>query len=462
LISRYTRPEMGRIWNEDNRFRTWLAVEVAATEALADAGLVPKDAAKAIRERADFRLERIQEIEAEVRHDVIAFTTAVAEIVGPHARWFHYGLTSNDVVDTAQALLIAQASAIIAEDLERLAEVLKRRAWEFKDTPQIGRTHGVHAEPITFGFKLANWYSETQRNIERFKAAAEGMRVGKFSGAVGTFAHLSPELEEKICARLGLKAADISSQVIQRDRHANYVATLAVMASTLDKIATEIRHLQRTEVREAEEFFSEKQKGSSAMPHKRNPVTCEQISGLARVVRANAQAAFENVPLWHERDISHSSVERVILPDSTTLIDYLLQKTTNLIDTMLVYPARMKANLDSTRGLVFSGQLLLDLVEHGVSREDAYRLVQGHAMRAWKEDLDFHDLVVHDKNITDQVPTKQIEQAFDLRRQLRNIDKIFARVFKEKKQAGPTLPQPRGRAATLVRSGKKSKTRRSA
>jgi len=453
---------MGRIWNEDNRFRTWLAVEVAATEALAEAGLVPKDAAKAIRERADFRLERIQEIEAEVRHDVIAFTTAVAEIVGPHARWFHYGLTSNDVVDTAQALLIAQASAIIAEDLERLAEVLKRRAWEFKDTPQIGRTHGVHAEPITFGFKLANWYSETQRNIERFKAAAEGMRVGKFSGAVGTFAHLSPELEEKICARLGLKAADISSQVIQRDRHANYVATLAVMASTLDKIATEIRHLQRTEVREAEEFFSEKQKGSSAMPHKRNPVTCEQISGLARVVRANAQAAFENVPLWHERDISHSSVERVILPDSTTLIDYLLQKTTNLIDTMLVYPARMKANLDSTRGLVFSGQLLLDLVEHGVSREDAYRLVQGHAMRAWKEDLDFHDLVVHDKNITDQVPTKQIEQAFDLRRQLRNIDKIFARVFKEKKQAGPTLPQPRGRAATLVRSGKKSKTRRSA
>jgi adenylosuccinate lyase len=453
---------MGRIWSEDNRFRTWLAVEVAATETLAEAGLVPKDAAKAIRERAGFRLERIQEIEAEVRHDVIAFTTAVAEIVGPHARWFHYGLTSNDVVDTAQALLIAQASAIIAEDLERLAEVLKRRAWEFKDTPQIGRTHGIHAEPITFGFKLANWYSETQRNIERFKAAADGMRVGKFSGAVGTFAHLSPELEEKICARLGLRAADISSQVIQRDRHANYVATLAVIASTLDKIATEIRHLQRTEVREVEEFFSEKQKGSSAMPHKRNPVTCEQISGLARVVRANAQAAFENVPLWHERDISHSSVERVILPDSTTLVDYLLQKTTNLIDTMFVYPARMKANLDSTRGLVFSGQLLLDLVEHGVSREDAYRLVQGHAMRAWKEDLDFHNLVLQDKNTTDRVPAKQIEQAFDLRRQLRNIDKIFARVFKEKKAVGPSLPKSKGRTATLVRSGKKSKTRRSA
>jgi adenylosuccinate lyase len=462
LIPRYTRPEMGRIWSEDNRFRTWLAVEVAATETLAEAGLVPKDAAKAIRERADFRLERIQEIEAEVRHDVIAFTTAVAEIVGPHARWFHYGLTSNDVVDTAQALLIAQASAIITEDLERLAEVLKRRAWEFKDTPQIGRTHGIHAEPITFGFKLANWYSETQRNIERFKAAAEGMRVGKFSGAVGTFAHLSPELEEKICARLGLRAADISSQVIQRDRHANYVATLAVIASTLDKIATEIRHLQRTEVREAEEFFSEKQKGSSAMPHKRNPVTCEQISGLARVVRANAQAAFENVPLWHERDISHSSVERVILPDSTTLVDYLLQKTTNLIDTMFVYPARMKANLDGTRGLVFSGQLLLDLVEHGVSREDAYRLVQGHAMRAWKEDLNFHDLVLQDKNITDRVPAKQIEQAFDLRRQLRNIDKIFARVFKERKPVRPSLSKPKGKATVVVRNAKKSKARRSA
>jgi len=447
LIPRYTRPEMGRIWSDENRFQTWLAVEVAATETLAEADLVPKEAAKAIRERAGFRLERIQEIETEVRHDVIAFTTAVAEIVGPHARWFHYGLTSNDVVDTAQALLIGQASAIIAEDLERLAEVLKRRAWEFKDTPQIGRTHGIHAEPITFGFKLANWYSETQRNIARFREAAEGLRVGKFSGAVGTFAHLSPELEEKICARLGLKAADISSQVIQRDRHAHYLATLAVIASTLDKIATEIRHLQRTEVREAEEFFSEKQKGSSAMPHKRNPVTCEQISGLARVVRSNAQAAFENVPLWHERDISHSSVERVILPDSTTLVDYLLQKTTNLIDTMFVYPERMLSNLQSTRGLVFSGQLLLDLVEHGVSREDAYRMVQSHAMRAWKEDLDFRRLVLKDKNITRRVTIKQIEHAFDLKRQLRNINKIFARVFRDQKTAaGKQRGQARRRA----------------
>jgi adenylosuccinate lyase len=427
---------MGRIWNDENRFRTWLAVEVAATETLAEAGLVPNDAAQAIRKRADFRVERIHEIEAEVRHDVIAFTTAVAEIVGPHARWFHYGLTSNDVVDTAQALLIMQASQLIAEDLKRLAETLERRAWEFKDTPMVGRTHGIHAEPITFGFKLANSYSETQRNIARFTAAAEDMRVGKFSGAVGIFAHLTPELEEKICARLGLKAAAVSSQVIQRDRHAHYLATLAVIASSLDKIATEIRHLQRTEVREVEEFFSEKQKGSSAMPHKRNPVTCEQISGLARVVRSNAQAGFENVALWHERDISHSSVERVILPDSTTLTDYLLNKTTHLIETMFVYPERMRSNLESTRGLIFSGQLLLDLVEHGVSREEAYRLVQGHAMRAWKEGLDFHQLVLADKEITSRVPRKQIEYAFDLDRQLKNVDKIFARVFRKKGKDG--------------------------
>ena len=438
MIPRYTRPEMGRIWSDENRFRTWLTVEVAATESLAEAGLVPKDAAKAIRECADFDLERIQEIEAEVRHDVIAFTTAVAEIVGPQARWFHYGLTSNDVVDTAQALLVGEASAIIAQDLGQLAEALERRAWEFKDTPMVGRTHGVHAEPITFGFKLANWYAEVQRDIARFENAAEDMRVGKFSGAVGTLAHLSPELEEKICARLGLKAAAVSSQVIQRDRHAAYLATLAVIACTLDKIATEIRHLQRTEVREAEEYFSEKQKGSSAMPHKRNPVTSEQISGLARVVRSNAQAGFENVALWHERDISHSSVERIIIPDSTTLVDYLLQKTTNLVEMMFVYPDRMKANLESTGGLVFSGQLLLDLVEHGVAREDAYRIVQRHAMRAWKEGLNFRELVLKDKEITRRVPRTQIDRAFDLERQLRNIDKIFARVFKPQgKAAGP-------------------------
>jgi len=434
LIPRYTREQMASIWSEENRFRTWLAVEVAATQTLAEAGMVPKAAAKAIKQRADFKLNRIQEIEAEVRHDVIAFTTAVAEIVGPHARWFHYGLTSNDVVDTAQALLISQASDIIAQDLQRLSEVLERRAWEFKDTPMVGRTHGVHAEPITFGLKLANWYSEVQRNIVRFERAAEEMRVGKFSGAVGTFAYLSPELEEKICKRLGLQAAAVSSQVIQRDRHAYYIATLAVVACTLDKIATEIRHLQRTEVREAEEYFSEKQKGSSAMPHKRNPVTFEQISGLARVVRSNAQAAFENVALWHERDISHSSVERVIFPDSTTLVDYMLHKTSNLIDTMFVYPERMKSNLESTGGLVFSGQLLLDLVENGVSREQAYRLVQAHAMRAWREGLNLRELVLADKEITSRVPRKQIDRAFDLRRQLRNVDKIFARVFRKSRK----------------------------
>ena len=451
MIARYTRPELGRIWGEENRFRTWLEVEIAATETLAAAGIVPKDAAKAIRERAGFQLERIREIEAEVRHDVIAFTTAVAEIVGPESRWFHYGLTSNDVVDTAQSLLVKQASAIIASDLRQLSDVLERRAWEFKDTPMVGRTHGIHAEPITFGFKLAIWYSEVQRDIERFDRAREEMRVGKFSGAVGTFAHLSPELEEKMCARLGLKAAAISSQVIQRDRHANYLATLAVIASTLDKIATEIRHLQRTEVREAEEYFSEKQKGSSAMPHKRNPVNFEQVSGLARVVRSNAQAGFENVALWHERDISHSSVERIILPDSTTLVDYMLDKTANLLDTMFIYPERMKANLESTGGLVFSGQLLLELVEQGVSREDAYRLVQGHAMRAWNQGLNFREQVLRDRNITGRVPEKAIQRAFDLKRQLRHIDAIFARVFGSRG----------ARAASRPKSSKHKPSRRS-
>jgi len=440
LIPRYTRPEMGRIWSDENKFRCWLQVETAASLTLAEAGIVPREAAQAIAERGGFDLKRIQEIEAEVKHDVIAFTTAVTEKVGPQARWLHYGLTSNDVVDTAQALQIKEASRIIAADLEELKEVLARRAHEFEHTPTIGRTHGIHAEPTTFGLKLANWYAETVRNIERFKRSAEEMRVGKLSGAVGTFAHLEPEFEEKICARLGLASDPISTQVVQRDRHAYYVATLATIAATLDKIATEIRHLQRTEVREAEEYFSEKQKGSSAMPHKRNPVTCEQISGLARVVRSNAQAGFENVALWHERDISHSSVERIILPDSTTLVDYMLHKATNLIDTLFIYPDRMLANLESTGGLVFSGQLLLDLVEHGVSREDAYGMVQRHAMHAWTEGLNFHELVTSDKQITGRVPRRQIELAFDLKRQLRNIDKIFARVFGEK-EGRPARPK---------------------
>jgi adenylosuccinate lyase len=431
LIPRYTRPEMGRIWSDENKYRCWLKVELATTAALADAGVVPIKAAKALIARADFDWNRIQQIEAEVKHDVIAFTTAVAEKIGDAdlSRWLHYGLTSNDVVDTAQALQIKEANEVIATDLRRLQDVLRRRAFEFKDTPMIGRTHGIHAEPITFGLKLANWYSEITRNIERFTRAAEEMRVGKLSGAVGTFAHLEPEQEERICAKLGLQPAPISSQVIQRDRHASYIATLAVIASTLDMIAIEIRHLQRTEVREAEEFFSEKQKGSSAMPHKRNPITCEQISGLARVVRGNAQAAFENVALWHERDISHSSVERVILPDSTILADYLLTKTTDLIEKMFVYPERMMKNLESTGGLIFSGQLLLELTEAGMSREEAYRLVQSHAMRAWREGTNFRDQVYRDRAITSKVDKKTLERAFDLKRQLRNVDKIFTRVF---------------------------------
>jgi adenylosuccinate lyase len=422
---------MGKIWSDENKFRCWLQVEVAASLTLAEAGMVPPEAAQAIARKGDFDLQRIHEVEAEVKHDVIAFTTAVAEKIGPEARWLHYGLTSNDVVDTAQALQLKEASRIIRNDLEKLKVVLARRAQEFKHTPIIGRTHGIHAEPTTFGLKLAIWYAETVRNIARFERSAEEMRVGKLSGAVGTFAHLEPDMEARICERMGLRAAPISSQVLQRDRHAYYVATLATIAATLDKIATEIRHLQRTEVREAEEYFSEKQKGSSAMPHKRNPVTCEQICGLARVVRANAQAAFEDVALWHERDISHSSVERVILPDSTILVDYLLVKTTNLIETLVVYPNRMLKNLESTGGLVFSGQLLLDLAQHGMSREDAYRLVQKHAMRAWKEDLNFRELVMKDAEITSRVPPKQIEQAFSIERQLRNVDKIFGRVFAE-------------------------------
>jgi adenylosuccinate lyase len=429
LIRRYTRPAMGKIWTDENKYRCWLAVETAASEALAEAGVVPAEAAKAIRERGGFDLDRIEAIEAEVKHDVIAFTTAVAEKIGPESRWLHYGLTSNDVVDTAQALQVKEASALLREDLEKLAAVLKKRALEFKHTPVIGRTHGIHAEPTTFGLKFLNWYAETQRNIARFDAAAEGMRVGKLSGAVGTFGHLKPEHEEAICAKLGLTPALVATQVLQRDRHAHYVSTLAIITATLDKIATEIRHLQRTEVREASEFFSEKQKGSSAMPHKKNPILSEQISGLARVVRSNAQAAYENIALWHERDISHSSVERVILPDSTILTDYLLNKTTTLLDQLLVYPERMLRNLESTGGLIYSGQLLLDLAEAGMLREDAYRLVQSHAMQAWKEDLVFRDLVATDPEITGKLSSEKLSKTFDLHRQLGNVDAIFDRVL---------------------------------
>jgi adenylosuccinate lyase len=436
LIERYTLPGMGRIWTDESKYRCWLEVESVVLTVLAEDGVVPAAAAEAIGTKAGFSVARIQEIEAEVKHDVIAFTTAVAESLnaqglGGESRWLHYGLTSNDVVDTAQALQVKEASALIRAGLVKLLAVLKRRAIEFKHTPMIGRTHGIHAEPTTFGLKLLNWYAEMERNLARFNAAAEDMRVGKLSGAVGTFGHLKPEHEERICARLGLKPAPVATQVIQRDRHAAYISTLAIIGSTLDKIAVEIRHLQRTEVREAQEYFSAGQKGSSAMPHKKNPITAEQISGLARVLRGNAQAAFENVALWHERDISHSSVERVIFPDSTILVDYLLAKTENLIGRLQVYPERMKRNLESTGGLIFSGQLLLDLAEAGMLREDAYQLVQERAMKAWKEDLVFRDEIAKDAAITALLSPEKLERTFDYTRQLGNVDAIFKRVLGE-------------------------------
>jgi adenylosuccinate lyase len=422
---------MGRVWSEENKFQKWLDVELAATETLAEAGIVPREAAAKLRERARVNVARINEHEARVRHDVIAFTIAVQESVGdPEAsRWLHYGLTSNDVVDTAQALLVREASHLIAKAIEHLGEVLERRAWEFKDTPEIGRTHGIHAEPITFGLKVANWYAENRRDAARFETAAQQMAVGKISGAVGTCTHLGPEIEQKICQRLGLATAPITSQVIERDRHAQYLSTLAVVAASLERVALEVRHLQRTEVREVEEPFGGEQRGSSAMPHKRNPVSSEQICGLARVVRANATAAMENIALWHERDISHSSVERIIVPDSTILVDYMLHRTTEIVANMKVFPERMRRNLDATKGLVFSGQLLQDLVEHGAPREDAYKWVQGHATAAWESETSFQDRVAADSNISKFLDEAALAHTFDLQRQLRAVDAIFFRVF---------------------------------
>jgi adenylosuccinate lyase len=434
LIPRYTRERMGGVWSDANKYAKWLEVELAATETLAEAGQVPKDAATTIRARAKADAERINELEARVKHDVIAFTMAVGESVGdPNAaRWLHYGMTSNDVVDTAQALLVRDASRLIEAALAKFADVLAKRAQEFRRTPQIGRTHGIHAEPITFGLKVANWYAEVLRNQERFADAAAQMAVGKISGAVGNASHLGPEMEERICQRLGLNVAPVASQVIQRDRHAHYLSSLALIAATLEKIALEIRHLQRTEVREAEEPFGGEQRGSSAMPHKRNPVACEQIGGLARLVRSNMLAAFENVALWHERDISHSSVERVILPDSTILIDYMLAKMTAIVRDMRVFPERMLRNLESTRGLVYSGQLLQDLVEAGMPRDDAYKAVQENAMAAWEGDQSFRERVGADSRITHFLDAKSLARTFDLQRQLRYVDAIFARVFSEK------------------------------
>ncbi len=434
MVPRYTRPEMGAIWSDRNKYNCWLEVELVASEVLAELGQVPRAAADALRANAAFDADRIAEIEREVRHDVIAFTTAVAETLSAKgatdaARWLHYGLTSNDVVDTAQALQIRDASRLIAAGLENLSSALEKLAFEHKHTVQIGRTHGIHAEPITFGLKAALWWDEIERQRRRFTGAAEEMCVGKLSGAVGTFAHIDPAAEAEICHRLGVRAAPVSSQVLSRDLHAHYLATLAGIASSLDKIALEIRHLQRTEVREAEEPFAAGQKGSSAMPHKRNPITCEQICGLARVVRANAQAGFENVALWHERDISHSSVERVILPDSTILIDYLVAKSVWLISNLRVYPDRMRHNLEQTKGLVFSGQLLLALTAAGMSREEAYRLVQKHALEAWDTNGDFRASIEQDPDIRRLLRDEQIGSVFSIDRQLAHVDEIFTRVF---------------------------------
>src|SRR5690349_17014455 len=424
MIVRYTRPRMGKIWEDQNKYQRWLDVELAVVETLAEDGTIPKKDAEEIRNRASFSVDRINEIEAEVKHDVIAFTTSVAEFVGPSSRFFHFGLTSSDVLDTAMALQVRDASAVIAEDLERLVDVLKKRAHEFKTTVIVGRTHGIHAEPTTFGLKLAIWHDEVRRHQHRMKDAAETMRVGKLSGAVGTFAHLSPEIEEKVMRKLNLKPAPAASQVVQRDRHAHYISTLALIGATLEKIAVEVRHLQRTEVREAEEYFSAKQKGSSAMPHKRNPITSEQIAGLARILRSNAVAAMENVALWHERDISHSSVERIIFPDSTILADYLIDRTATLIEKLVVYPERMKQNLELTHGLIYSGELLLELVAKNVTREDAYRWVQRNAMRVWDEGGTFKEKVLGDADIRKALSTADIEKIFDSSRLLANVDRI--------------------------------------
>lgn len=436
MIERYTRPEMGHIWSEQNKFRQWLAVELAASEALAEQGQVPAEAAALLRRHASFSVSRINEIEKEVRHDVIAFTTTVAESMKsaghPEAsRWLHFGLTSNDVVDTAQALQIQESARLILAGLDKFIETLRRRALEFQHTIAIGRTHGVHAEPITFGLKIANWYDEALRARRRVEAAAEDLRIGKLSGAVGTLAHLTPGAENAICQKLGLNAAPIASQVISRDRHAAFVSALALACALCEKCALEVRHLQRTEVREAEEPFAAGQKGSSAMPHKRNPVVSEQICGLSRVVRANVQAAFEDIALWHERDISHSSVERVILPDSCILTDYLLAKTEWLIGNMRVYPERMKRNLELTKGLVFSGQLLLDLAAAGMLREQAYKVVQGEAMKAWQEEGDFRAAMETHPDVKAHLAPEKIAWAFSVERQLKNVDAIFGRVFGE-------------------------------
>jgi adenylosuccinate lyase len=429
MIARYTHPDMGRIWSDQRRYETWLLVETAAAEAMASAGIVPPEAARDIRERGGFDIARIEAIEQTTQHDVIAFTTAVSERIGPSARWLHFGLTSSDVIDTAQALQMREACDVILADLERLAGAVQDRAMEHRRTAMIGRTHGVHAEPMTFGLKLALWYAEVQRDVDRVRSSRKTISVGKLSGAVGTYAHLPPEIEADVCRRLHLEPAAVSSQVIQRDRYAEVMATLAITAASLEKFAMEIRGLQKTEIGEVEEPFAKGQKGSSAMPHKRNPIGCEQICGLARLLRGNAHAALENVALWHERDISHSSVERVILPDSFIALDHMLRRFTNIVRGLLVYPDRMLENLRRSRGVVFSGTILLELTRKGISREQAYEWVQGDAMRSFGEQRDFKALLLADSDVARVLTPVEIERAFDLDEQLKHVDHIFARVF---------------------------------
>ena len=429
MIERYTLPEMAAIWEPENKFDIWLKIEILACEALANRKEIPKSAIDEIKKKARFDIARIDEIEREVKHDVIAFLTCVSENVGESARYMHLGLTSSDVLDTAFAVQLKEAASLIIKGAAGLQKAVKKQALQHKNTPMIGRSHGIHGEPITFGFKLAIWYEELGRNIERLKRARQRIAYGQISGAMGTFASIDPDVEEYVCKKLGLKAAPVSSQIIQRDRHAEYFSTLAILAGTLDKIAVEIRQLQRTEVLEAEEFFSSGQKGSSAMPHKRNPVVSEQMSGLARVIRANSQAALENMALWHERDISHSSVERVIGPDSTILLHYMLNRMTRMIDRLMVYPKNMMKNLEITRGLVFSQSVLLLLVQKGVTREDAYRMVQKNAMQVWEKGKEFLPLLKKDKDIKKYLSEKELEKAFQLKSQFKNIDKIFKRVF---------------------------------
>ena len=430
MISRYTHPEMGAIWSDQRRYETWLDVELAAADAMAEAGIIPQDAARDLRARAAFDIDRIEEIEQITQHDVIAFTTAVAEKVGPPARWLHFGLTSSDVIDTAQALQMRQAAELIVKGVAGLMDAVRERAEEHRRTPMIGRTHGVHAEPMTFGVKLALWYAELQRDLDRVLRAKEIVSVGKISGAVGTFAHLDPGIEARVCERLGLTPAPVSSQVIQRDRHAELMMALAITAASLEKFALEIRGLQKTEIGEVEEPFGKGQKGSSAMPHKRNPIGCEQVTGLARLIRGNAMAALENIALWHERDISHSSVERVILPDSFIALDHMLRRFTRIVRGMVVYPDRMKENLERSRGVVFSGTVLLELARRGVSREQAYEWVQRNAMRAFHEKRDFKGLLLSDTDLMKVLTPAEVEKAFDLDDQLRNVDAIFERVFR--------------------------------